>query len=176
MHANRARWTVRPLPVLADRRRPATLKEKRMYKHILIPTDGTPIADKAVRAGIEFAREAGAKVTFFTAVPEYDVPNEGSVMARQVISLAEHARRCERIAHRVLAPAADKARAAQLEFRTHYGQCNRPWEAIVDAAKVYGCDAIIMGSHGRSGLSRLVHGSQTIDVLTHTDIPTLVVR
>lgn len=147
-----------------------------MYTHILIPTDGSPVAEKAVTAGIEFAREAGAKVTFFTAVPEYEVPNEGSVMARQVISLAEHARRCERIAHRILAPAADKARAAKLEFRTHYGQCNRPWEAIVDAAKVHGCDAIIMGSHGRSGLSRLVHGSQTIDVLTHTDIPTLVVR
>ena len=147
-----------------------------MYTHILIPTDGSPIAEKAVTAGIELACEAGAKVTFFTAVPEYEVPNEGSVMARRVISLAEHARRSERIAHRVLAPAADKARAAKLEFRTHYGQSNRPWEAIVDAAKVYGCDAIIMGSHGRSGLSRLVHGSQTIDVLTHTDIPTLVVR
>ena len=147
-----------------------------MYTHILIPTDGSPIADKAVSAGIEFAREAGAKVTFFTAVPEYEVPNEGSVMARQVISLAEHARRSERIAHSILAPAADKARAAQLEFRTHYAQCNRPWEAIVDAAKLHGCDAIIMGSHGRTGLSRLMHGSQTIDVLTHTDIPTLVVR
>lgn len=147
-----------------------------MYTHILIPTDGSPIADKAVSAGIDFAREAGAKITFFTAVPEYEAPNEGSVMARQVISIAEHARRCEIAADRILAPAADKARAAKLEFRTHYAQCNRAWEAIVDAAKVYGCDAIIMGSHGRRGLSRLVHGSQTIDVLTHTDIPTLVVR
>jgi nucleotide-binding universal stress UspA family protein len=147
-----------------------------MYTHILIPTDGSPVAEKAVTAGIAFAREAGAKVTFFTAVPEYQVPNEGSVMARQVISLAEHARRSEIAANGILAPAADKARAANLEFRTHYGQCNRPWEAIVEAAKVYGCDAIIMGSHGRTGLSRLIHGSQTIDVLTHSDLPTLVVR
>ena len=147
-----------------------------MYTHILIPTDGTPIAEKAVLAGIQFARDTGAKVTFFTAVPEYDVPREGEALAGRVVSLAEHARRSEKIANGILAPAADKARAAQLEFRTHYGQCNRPWEAIVDAAKVYGCDAIIMGSHGRTGLSRLMHGSQTIDVLTHTDVPTLVVR
>lgn len=147
-----------------------------MYTHILIPTDGSPIAEKAVTAGIEFARDAGAKVTFFTAVPEYELPGEGEALRGRVISMAEHARRSEIAANGILAPAADKARAAQLEFRTHYSQCNRAWEAIVDAAKVYGCDAIIMASHGRKGLSRLVHGSQTIDVLTHTDIPTLVVR
>jgi len=147
-----------------------------MYKHILIPTDGSPVAEKAVVAGIQFARDVGAKVTFFTAVPEYDLPGEGEALAGRVVSIAEHARRSEKIANGILAPAADKARAAKLEFRTHYAQGNRPWEAIVDAAKVHGCDAIIMGSHGRTGLSRLVHGSQTIDVLTHTDIPTLVVR
>jgi nucleotide-binding universal stress UspA family protein len=147
-----------------------------MYTHILIPTDGSPIAEKAVVAGIQFARDVGAKVTFFTAVPEYDLPGEGEALAGRVVSLAEHARRSEKMANGILAPAADKARAAQLEFRTHYAQGNRPWEAIVDAAKIHGCDAIIMASHGRTGLSRLVHGSQTIDVLTHTDIPTLVVR
>ena len=147
-----------------------------MYTHILIPTDGTPIAEKAVVAGIQFARDTGAKITLFTAVPEYEVPGEGEALAGRVISIAEHARRSEKIANRILAPAADKARAANVDFRTHYLQCNRAWEAIVDAAKVYGCDAIVMGSHGRSGLSRLMHGSQTIDVLTHTDIPTLVVR
>ena len=147
-----------------------------MYKHILIPTDGSAVAEKAVTAGIEFARDSGAKVTLFTAVPEYEVPGEGKVMAHQVMSMAEHARRSERKANEVLAPAAEKARAAQVECRTQYAQCNRPWEAIVDAAKLFGCDAIIMGSHGRSGISRLMHGSQAIDVMTHTTLPTLVVR
>jgi nucleotide-binding universal stress UspA family protein len=147
-----------------------------MYKHILIPTDGSPIADKAVVAGIEFARESGAKVTLFTAVPEYEIPTEGQVMAHQIISMAEHARRSEQKANAILEPGAEKARAAKLEFRTHYAQCNRPWEAIVDAARAHGCDAIIMGSHGRKGLSRLVHGSQAIDVLTHSSLPTLVLR
>jgi nucleotide-binding universal stress UspA family protein len=97
-------------------------------------------------------------------------------MAHGVISLAEHARRSEQKAHDILASGAEKARAARLEFRTQYAQCNRPWEAIVDAAKLYGCDAIVMASHGRTGISRLMHGSQTIDVLSHTHIPTLVVR
>jgi nucleotide-binding universal stress UspA family protein len=147
-----------------------------VYKHILIPTDGSPLAEKAVTAGIELAREAGAKVTLFTAVPEYEVPGEGKVMAHQVISLAEHARRSEIKAHETLAPAAEKARAAKVEFRTQYAQRNRAWEAIVEAAKLYACDAIVMASHGRTGISRLVHGSQTIDVLSHTNLPTLVVR
>ena len=147
-----------------------------MYKHILIPTDGSPIAEKAVVAGIQFARDAGAKITLFTAVPEYDVPGEGEAMAGRVISIAEHARRSEIKARDILAAGAEMARAAKVEFRTQHAQCNRPWEAIVDAAKLFGCDAIIMASHGRTGLSRLVHGSQTIDVLTHTDLPTLVVR
>ena len=147
-----------------------------MYKHILIPTDGTPIGDKAIDAGIQLARESGARVTFFTAVPEYEVPGEGKVLAHQVVSIADHARLSERKANMILQPGLDKAREAKVEAQTHYLQSNRPWEAIVATAKLFGCDAIVMASHGRKGLSRLMHGSQTIDVLTHTDIPTLVLR
>jgi nucleotide-binding universal stress UspA family protein len=53
-----------------------------MYKHILIPTDGSEVAEKGVVAGVEYAREVGASVTFFTAVPEYQPPSEGEVLAR----------------------------------------------------------------------------------------------
>ena len=73
-----------------------------MYKHLLIPTDGSKVADKAVSAGIEFAREAGARVTLFTAVPEYRSPSEGEVMARRPgISIEEHERRAQKKAHGV---------------------------------------------------------------------------
>jgi nucleotide-binding universal stress UspA family protein len=147
-----------------------------MYKHILIPTDGSDVAEKGVAAGIEFARETGANATFFTAVPEYEPPGEGEVLSRKVISLADHERASETLAKSILAHAVHAARAAGLVFGTDYAQANQPWQAIVEAAKRHGCDAIFMGSHGRKGLSRLFHGSQTIDVLTHTDIPTLVVR
>lgn len=147
-----------------------------MYKHILIPTDGSDVAEKGVAAGIEFARETGAKATFFTAVPEYEPPG-GEVLSRsKVISLADHERNSETLAQGILAHAVREARAAGLVFETDHAQANRPWEAIVEAAKRHGCDAIFMGSHGRKGLSRLFHGSQAIDVLTHSELPTLVVR
>lgn len=147
-----------------------------MYKHILIATDGSEIAEKAVSTGLEYAAEANAKVTFFTAVPEYDVPGEGAVLARKVISMADHDRESARKAQAVFAAATRAAGAAGVEYDTDYAQCNEPWRAIVDAAKRNGCDAIVMGSHGRKAFSRLVHGSQAVDVLSHTDVPTLVVR
>lgn|SRR5262245_42933745 len=147
-----------------------------MYKHILIPTDGSEVADKAVTAGLEFAREAKARVTLFTAVPEYDPPSEAEIMAHRVISIAEHARRSESAAHGILGPAAHQARTAGVEFRTDYAQCNHPWEAIVEAAKRHDCDAIFMGSHARKGLAKMLHGSETQAVLTHSTIPTVVYR
>jgi len=147
-----------------------------MYKHILIPTDGTPIADKAVDAGIAYAKEVGAKVTLFTAVPEYDVPGEAEFIARQAISLEEHERRSDKLAGSILGPAAARAAAAGVDFDTDYAQNNRPYRAIVGAAESHGCDAIFMSSHGRSGLARMWHGSETEGVLTHSSIPTLVYR
>ena len=147
-----------------------------MYKHILIPTDGSAIADKGVAAGIEFAREARAKVTLFTAVPEYSLPSEGSIMARRLVSMADHERNSEKIANDVLAHAAHEAREAGLEFDTDYVQSNYPWQAIIDAARRHRCDAIFMGSHGRKGLAAVWHGSETQEVLTHSTIPTVVYR
>lgn len=147
-----------------------------MYKHILIPTDGSEIAEKAVTAGIEFAREAGAKVTLFTAVPEYRFPSEGQMLARRVVSIADHARDSERMANGILAPAAHQVRAAGLELDTDYVQSDHPWQAIIDAAKRKGCDAIFMGSHGRKGIAAVWHGSETKQVLTHSTIPTMVYR
>jgi len=147
-----------------------------MYKHILIPTDGSPTADKAVQEGLEFARETGAHVTLFTAVPEYEVPNDAALMARQMISLDEHDRRSAKLAGEILTPAARRAREAGIEFDTNYVQSNRPSEAIVAAARCHGCDAIFMATHGRTGLARMWHGSETEDVLSSSEIPTLVYR
>jgi len=147
-----------------------------MYKHILIPTDGSEVAEKAVAAGLEFAREAGARVTLFTVVPEYEPPGEAEFLARRAVSLADHDRDSERKASAILAGAAERARAAALEFGTDYAQCNRPWEAIIDAARTHGCDAIFMGSHGRTGIAAAWHGSETHEVLTHSTIPTMVYR
>lgn len=147
-----------------------------MYKHILIPTDGSPTADKAVDAGIEFARAAKAKVTLFTAVPEYQPPNESEIMQRNVVSLWDHERISRDKAQAILQPAAERVRAAGIECDTAYGESDQPYRAIIEAAQSHGCDLILMSSHGRQGLAELWHGSETREVLTHSRIPTLVYR
>jgi len=148
-----------------------------MYRNILIPTDGTELAEKAVTAGTEYARETGARVLFFTAMPEYQVPTEAQMMARQrVKSLAQHEKDAERAAHAILEKAAQAAKDANITFETEFALSDRPSEAIIGAAKRHGCDAIFMASHGRTGIPALWHGSQTHDVLTHSDIPTFVYR
>lgn len=147
-----------------------------MYKHILIPTDGSAIARKAVDAGIEFAREARARVTLFTAVPEWRIPAEGQIMSGDFVSVVEHERNSKKKAHEVLAPAESQARGAGIEVDTDFALADHPWQAIVEAAGRHGCDAIFMGSHGRKGFAGLWYGSETHEVLTHSTIPTVVYR
>ena len=147
-----------------------------MYKHILIPIDGSPTADKAVQAGVDFARGAKARVTLFTAVPEYQPPGDAELMARRAVSLWDHERLSRDKAQAILQPAAERLRAAGIDCDTAYAECNRPHEAIIDAARAHGCDLILMSSHGRRGLSELWYGSETHAVLKHSSIPTLVYR
>ena len=147
-----------------------------MYKHILIPTDGSQLSEKAVAAGIEFARFIHARVTGFTAIPEYRVPSEAELMSKHAISLIDYERDAKRQAEITLQPIADRARAAGVEYDAEFTQSDRPHEAIIRAAQNRGCDLIFMASHGRRGLSALVHGSETQGVLTHSTIPTLVYR
>jgi nucleotide-binding universal stress UspA family protein len=148
-----------------------------MYKHILIPTDGSAVAEKALAAGTAYAREAGAKVLLFTAMPEYQLPSEAAILARQPFqSIFEYEKEAQSAARAILDKAAAVARAACVGVETEYAFSDRPYEAIIAAAKRHGCDAIFMASHGRSGIQALWHGSQTREVLSHSDIPTLVYR
>ncbi|MDF3009989.1 MAG: UspA domain protein [Burkholderiales bacterium] len=147
-----------------------------MYKHILIPTDGSAVADKAVEAGIEFAREAQAQVTLFTAVAEYEVPTAGELMSRRASSLSAHEELSRRKADAILGPAQSRARAAGVACDTDFVLDDRPYHAIIEAAKRHGCDAIFMSTHARQGLAKLWYGSETVEVLEHSDIPTLVYR
>jgi nucleotide-binding universal stress UspA family protein len=147
-----------------------------MYKHILIPTDGSQLAEKAIDAGLAFAGEMHAKVTAFTAVPEYQVPSTGEIASHTVPSLAQHDESSRQKAQELLAPVREKARRAGVDIALDYAQSDQPWEAIIAAAKKHGCDVIFMASHGHRGLSALLHGSQTQAVLTHSAIPTVVYR
>ena len=147
-----------------------------MYRHILVPTDGSETAEKAVLAGIEYAREAGARVLFFTALPEYPVPSEAQLLARHALPLHEHERRAAEAARAILDQAARRAKEARVACETDYALSDRPAAAIIDTARRHGCDAIFMATHARTGWSALVHGSETHDVLANSDIPTLVYR
>ena len=148
-----------------------------MYTHVLIPSDGSEVAEKAVKAGIEFARTIGARITAFTAVPEYRMPGQAEVMShKRVLSPVEHEERAKLSAQQVLAAIAQRAAAAGVQCDGDYALCDRPHEAIIDAAKKHNCDLIFMASHGRSGLSALLHGSETRGVRTRSTIPTLVYR
>ena len=147
-----------------------------MYKHILIPTDGSRLAAKAVQAGIRLAKESKAKVTWFTALPEYELPSQAAIMNKQGVSIEAHEKSSRERAKRILAPLARKAKAAGVASGTDYALSNRPAEAIAEAAKRHKCDLIVMASHGRTGISALVYGSETKKVISRTDIPTLVYR
>jgi len=147
-----------------------------MYKHILIPTDGTPTAEKAVAAGLKFARWSKAKVTVFTAMPEYQMPTSAEVAARKVMPIAEFERRSMAEAKKRLDKVARRAKSAGVKVDTTASISDRPADAIIAAVEKGGCDLIFIGSHGRKGIKALLLGSQTHEVLNRSSIPTLVYR
>jgi nucleotide-binding universal stress UspA family protein len=147
-----------------------------MYKHILIPIDDSELAEKALDNGIEFARSVHARVTGFTALPAYRMPNESAIMSRTAATPAVYEERAKAAADALLARVAERARAAGVECDTDYALSDIPHDAIIDAAKKHGCDLIFMASHGRGRIGALVYGSETQGVLSHSGIPTLVYR
>jgi len=144
-----------------------------MFKHILIPTDGSELALEAVKAGIEFARETGARITFVTVTLPF--PNSAlSGFAPQLKGVYEEG--TQRMAEERLAKAIELARAAGVPHDTRAMHGTAPYQCIVQAAQEAGCDAIFMASHGRRGVSGLLLGSETQKVLTHSKLPVIVYR
>ncbi len=147
-----------------------------MYKHILIPTDGSEVAERAVTAGIAFAKSVNASITAFTALEEYQVPSEAELMSRHAKSPDQHAAEAKQKAEAILGPVRERAAAAGVACDTCHALSDRPYQAIIQTADSHSCDLIFMASHGRRGIRALIHGSQAQGVLTHSKIPTLVYR
>lgn len=147
-----------------------------MFKHILIPTDGSPVADKAVKAGLELAKALGARVTGYFAIEaiQPQVYGEGYMIDQGMVK--EFERSAREAAERHMAVIAKTAAAAGVEFSSLVGKAETPYEGIIDTAKKKKCDAIFMASHGRRGLASLIMGSVTQKVLTHSKLPVLVYR
>ena len=147
-----------------------------MFKHLLVATDGSKISAKAVAHALGIARGLGAKLTAFYASPDYPSPIYAEASIYVPMKRKEYMAACKKAADAILNPIAAKAKTAGVEFDTAHSIAAVPWRAILIAAKRQKCDAIVMASHGRRGVSALLLGSETQKVLTHTKLPVIVVR
>ena len=150
--------------------------EKHMYNHILIPTDGSDVAQRGVDHGLTLAKALGAKVTIVTASERFSdyVATTGWALAPN--EMATFAEGQDRISDQILAAA--KAAAARMGVAADVVRVSNafPADAIIDTARARHCSLIVMSSHGRRGLQRVILGSQTTDVLARSPVPVLVVR
>ena len=147
-----------------------------MFKHILVPTDGSQLSSDTAARAIAFARETGAKVTFFFAKPDYPVAFYGEGALIDPTTPDKFAEMAEQQAKEILATHEAAAKAAGVASATVSSVSDVPYEAIIAAAEEAGADLIFMASHGRRGISGLLLGSETQKVLTHSTIPVLVYR
>lgn len=147
-----------------------------MFKHILVPTDGSQLSSDTAKRAITFAKEAGARVTFFFAKPDCPVASYGEVAVFDPTTLDRFAELAEQQARDILAAHQAAAEAKGVSSTTASAVSGIPYEAIIAAAEQAGADLIFMASHGRRGISGLLLGSETQKVLTHSKIPVLVYR
>jgi nucleotide-binding universal stress UspA family protein len=145
-----------------------------MYQHILLPTDGSPLSEGAMRQGIALAKSLGARTTAITVSPTF----HAFTLTPTILSETpqEYEKYCEALAAKYLGAAAAVAEEAQVPYQQLHVIHDHPYEAIIEAAKKNHCDLIFMASHGRKGISALILGSETTKVLTHSKIPVLVCR
>ena len=147
-----------------------------MFKHILLPTDGSKLSAKAVKRGIDLAKKSRARVTAVHVVPEFKMMvDEGFTMLSAALKKRFEEEGRAR-AQKMLDDIARQARARGVRCTTLCMASDLPYQQIIAAARKNKCDLILMASHGRRGLSSLLLGSETAKVLLHTKVPVLVVR
>src|SRR5271169_2807257 len=149
-------------------------KEMTMYTNILIPTDGSELAGKAVHHGIALAKALGAKITVLTVLPPFHTVTSDTQMIED--TAAQYNARMQEHAKKTLGAVAQAAQAVGVACEMVHVEHEHPYQAIIDSAGSKGCDLIVMASHGRHGISAIVLGSETVKVLTHSKIPVLVHR
>ena len=147
-----------------------------MFKHLLVPTDGSQLSSDTATRAIAFARETSAKITFFFAKPDYPVAFYGEGALIDPTTPDKFAEMADQQAKEILAGHEAAARAAGVVTASVSAVSDVPYEAIIAAAEQAGADLIFMASHGRRGISGLLLGSETQKVLTHSKIPVLVYR
>jgi nucleotide-binding universal stress UspA family protein len=145
-----------------------------MFKHLLVPTDGSALSEEAIRMAVSLARKTGAKVTGLHVVPEYHLVAYGPEMVADTTErFAQVVQQHAEAYLRVIAQAAEQAGVV---CDTAFATRAHPYEGIISTAEQRNCDLIVMASHGRGGVRGRLIGSETQKVLTHGKIPVLVVR
>ncbi len=149
-----------------------------MFKHILVPTDGSKLSQAAVAHAVALAKHHGAQLTFVHALPDRPLPffgGEGGMFVDQ-LDPNEVAAQVTKLAERALGEAEAAARATGVTCQRVARGGGAPYEVIIGEAAARGCDLIVMASHGYTGVKGMVLGSETNKVLTHSKIPVLVYR
>lgn len=147
-----------------------------MFRHLLVPTDGSELALAAVERAVAFAKALNARITFFYAQPDFPLPVYGEGALIDPTTPEQFRKAAQEEANTILNSAKEKASEAGVEADTDTVVNDAPADAIIDAAERHGCDLIFIASHGRSGIARLLLGSVTNKVLSHTKLPVLVYR
>jgi len=149
-----------------------------MYTHVLIPTDGSELSQAGAIHGLSLAKEHGARVTAMTATeaPGGQFAYSSDLWTPNDVEMAAYEQDQQRHAEAILAPVKATAKRLGLEIETVHVPNRRAAPAILDTAHKCGCDVIVMASHDRTGMSRVMLGSHTAEVLTNADIPVIVFR
>lgn len=147
-----------------------------MYKHLLIPTDGSELSQRTVDEGVQLAATLKARVTFLYVQPDFPIPFGGEGMMLAPEGREEFARSAQEVAHKVLEAATKTAEQVGVEAQARTSVSDAPYEVIIQTAIDEACDLVFMASHGRRGVAGLLLGSETHKVLTHCKVPVLVCR
>lgn len=147
-----------------------------MYQKILIATDGSTLSRKAVSSGLQLAALTGAGIVALKVVPRYPISYFEGGVALSVNNVADVEKQWAEAAMAVVEKVKDAAEAEGIKAKAMTVSSDFTAEAIINAAKKHKCDLIVMASHGRRGMKRLLMGSETMHVLTHSHIPVLVLR
>lgn len=146
-----------------------------MYRNILIATDGSLLAEQAVSHGLSLAKAVGAKVTAVIVEAPFNIYDLPASRTQEISDfVARYSAQIKEHANKVLSHVADRAKAAGVPCETFQCEHDLPYKAIIEIAEAKGCDLIVMASHGRSGVSAILLGSVTNQVLTHTKLPVLI--
>ena len=147
-----------------------------MYQRILVPTDGSTLSKQAVKSAIEMAAVAGAELIALYVVPRYPVSYfEGGISVPDS-EVARTERQWAEKGQAVVDAVQKAALAAGVKARGVLARSDLVAESVISTAKKHRCDLIVMASHGRKGIKRVLLGSETQHVLTHSKLPVLVLR